>query len=116
MTEGDRLDVLQSVQTELIPALEREIEEWSDSYDKDDDPYDHFESLMSPLRKYRGALGMYPEAARALDDALEAIDAVLDDLRDRFEQRERPDEDDDIAPPDIVLAASERSIFDDVDE
>lgn len=114
MTHEELIQLLEHVQTMLLPNLESHIDQWRDNYNGDDDPEIYFDELKSALRDYGNEFEENEHASERIDKALADIDQVIEELRSEFPEkqdeegffgRHTPEEAQDSA----------RSIFDDVD-
>ncbi len=115
LTSEELAEILERVRTELLPDLNSQIDGWSQSYDRDGDPEDHFSELVGALQIYRREFAEDEEASARLDAALGEIEKVVEELRS--EMPPEPDSDDFVGGS--VASDGEdasRSIFDDVDQ
>lgn len=114
MTHEELIQLLEHVQTMLLPNLESHIDQWRDNYNGDDNPEIYFDDLKSALQDYGKEFKGNEHAAERVAKALADIDLVIDELRSEFP--ERPDEDVFFGRhTKDEVQNSARSIFDDVD-
>ncbi len=114
MTHDEFVGLLEHVQTTLLPYLERQIDQWRDNYDGDDDPEIYFEDLKDALQDYGNEFEEDEYAAEQVAKALADIDQVIEELRSVFPEKQ--DEDSFFGGRAQEKAQdSARSIFDDVD-
>lgn len=109
-------DVLEYVQSTLLPKLDEYINNWRSGYISGEDPENYFYELSGALQDYRDEFSNNKGTLKAvieLDHSLKRIDKIIDELRD-----ELPDEPDEefyrVTHHDEEQVGS-RSIFDDVD-
>nr|VFJ50660.1 MAG: hypothetical protein BECKDK2373C_GA0170839_102936 [Candidatus Kentron sp. DK] len=114
-TDGELDQALASVRNELLPELENTIDDWRCNYG-DDDPEDHFQPLIEALKSYRNEFSTEPDSIQYITEALEQIEAIIDELRSEYGSRRDSDFYDDTDRTSIPSASSMRSVFDDVDQ
>lgn len=114
MTHEEFIQLLEHVQTMLLPALESHIDRWRENYNGDDDPEIYFDELKSALLDYGNEFEENERASEQINKALADIDQVIEELR--LELPEKSDEDGFFGRHTQEEAKnSARSIFDDVD-
>ena len=114
LTTEELVDILQYVETMLLPNLNATIGQWRDGYSTEDDPADHFAELKNALEEYRVGFEENEEAMRLIDSALLKIESVIEDLRSELPPK--PDKNDfDGRSAQAEVKDSRRSVFDDVD-
>ena len=114
--EGTELtDILEDVRLNLLPAIGRRIEQWSDEHDGVDDPERHFSVLRSTLIEFRDVFYEDIDAHACFEAGLAEIDRATDELRSRLS--DEPDRDD-FYGENVKGGDSDalRSVFDDVDQ
>lgn len=114
ITHEELADILEQVQTTLLPNLNAQIDQWRKNLNGKDDPEDHFSTLKNMLQDYRREFEENDGATKQIDEALSEIDRVVEELRSELPQEPDRDEFDSRSltgdSPD-----DSRSIFDDVD-
>lgn len=114
MAPEELADILEQVQTTLLPNLNAQIDQWRENLSGKDDPEDHFSELKSALQDYRMEFEKNDGAVEQIDDALAEIERVVEELRSEFPQE--PDKKDfNVRSTQESAQDSVRSIFDDVD-
>ena len=85
---------LEDIRTKLLPDLDSTISNWRGNYDenRNEDPENHFDELVSALKEFRDELTEHPEAVNQIESALSEIKEVVDELRS--DQPQEPDSDD----------------------
>jgi hypothetical protein len=115
LTPGEYAEIMDDVRRVLVPKLDDVISDWRSNYSSDDDPSDHFDSLVGALRRFREALENEPPIVAGIESALERIKEIAMELES--ERTREPDSDDFRAERSPVTGHdSARSIFDDVDQ
>lgn len=109
--------ILDDIRIRLLPVLASTIENWRDNYDenRNEDPENHFDDLVSALKEFRDELTEYPDACSQVESALSDIKELVDEMRS--DQPQDPDSDD-FRGNDSGGGSDDdsRSVFDDVDQ
>lgn len=114
MTHGEFLDLLEHVQTMLLPYLDKHVDQWRDNYDGDDDPEIYFDDLKDALQDYGNEFEENDYAVEQVARALANIDSIIEELRSGFP--EKSDESGFFSRRvQEETLDSVRSVFDDVD-
>jgi hypothetical protein len=114
MTSNELSEIIDSVRNDLIPNLERTIDEWKYNYDSDVDPDSYFEELISALDDYKCEFEGDPIALKKISFALSQISEIIEELKDDYS----PDSKDSwwTSETKATDPTNNRSIFDDVDQ
>ncbi len=114
MTRDELTQLLEHVQTTLLPNLDWHIEQWRDNYNGDDDPEVYFDDLKSALQDYGEEFEENEFATERIAKALANIDLLIEELQSEFP--EMSDEGSSFSKrAQEQVQDSTRSIFDDVD-
>ncbi|MBI3869301.1 MAG: hypothetical protein HY299_12335 [Verrucomicrobia bacterium] len=116
LTPDEFRAILEDVRTKLLPGLNSTIRSWRSNYDenRDEDPENHFDELVSALRDLRDELTEDADAIAQIESALSEIKEAVDELRSG--QAEEPDSDDFRGQSAAGGSGDDsRSVFDDVD-
>jgi energy-coupling factor transporter ATP-binding protein EcfA2 len=94
LTPDEFAAILEDIRTKLLPDLGSTIRNWRGNYDenRNEDPENHFDELVSALKEFRDELAEHPDAAAQVESALSEIKEVIDELRS--DQPQEPDSDD----------------------
>lgn len=114
MTNGELTDILQLVQSTLIPNLDNQIENWRSNYNGEDDPEAYFEELTSALDDFKNEFEEDEASHRNLEEAIARIRQVVAELETGY----KPESDDGFwrrRSDGSSRNGDNRSIFDDVD-
>ncbi len=109
--------ILEDIRTKLLPDIDSTIRNWRGNYDenRNEDPEDHFDELVSALKEFRDELGEHPDAAAQIESALADIKEVVEELRS--DKPQEPDSDDFRGQTSGEAGEDgSRSVFDDVDQ
>lgn len=117
LTPDEFAAILEDIRTKLLPDLGSTIRNWRGNYDenRNEDPENHFDELVSALKEFRDELAEHPDAAAQVESALSEIKEVIEELRS--DQPQEPDSDDFRGQAsDEASDDGSRSVFDDVDQ
>lgn len=114
ITPQELADILERVETTLLPNLDKQIDQWRDNHNGKDDPEDHFSELKSALKDYREEFEENKKAITQIDVALREIDKVIEELQAEL-PREPDTSDFSGRSTQASVGDSARSVFDDVD-
>jgi len=106
--------IMEDVQTKLLPKLGHKISNRRWNWENDEDPEQYFSSFVDTMQDYRKEFAKHPEAISKIDSALTEIEKVVDELRS--EQPQEPDSDDYRGGSSSGMGDDSRSVFDDVDQ
>jgi hypothetical protein len=114
MNSNELSIIIDSVKNNLLPNLEKTIDDWKDNYDSGEDPDSYFEELISALDDYKDEFEGEPLALKQISFALSQIAEIIDDLKDEYS----PDSGDSwwTSETKTTDPANNRSVFDDVDQ
>jgi len=114
LSDSELADILRSVQKNLLPNLDNEIESWQDNYSGEDEPEAHFEELKSALSSFKDEFTDVESSYMQLEEALERIERLIEDLQSEYQ----PEEEDNFwrqKSNGSTKVLDSRSIFDDID-
>jgi hypothetical protein len=116
MFKSNEIDmILTKVRTELLPHLEKTIENWRWNYSRSEDPQSYFEPLIDALRTFAGEFDAHDEVHKVIEDGLSRIDQEIQNLLCERDEEEDYSELSSSSGP-LISEHGDRSIFDDVDE
>jgi len=114
MTDEELSEILQIVQTSLLPELDCQIDNWRSNYNEDEDPDTYFEELKNALNDYKEEFEEDEVSCKLIGDAIERIDEVIEELREEYPENNDDEFYSQNNQKDSTYVES-RSIFDDVD-
>jgi len=88
MTDEELSDIMTSVQENLLPDLDYEVENWRNSYEGDCEPSEHFEELKGVLDDYWGEFKDNDNdvACEQIGYAIDIIDQYTEELEHEYYQ------------------------------
>ena len=114
MSDDELASILKLVRDNLLPDLDRQIDNWRSSYNGEDEPEAYFEELKSALDDYKNEFEDIELSRTKIEDAIVCIDQIVEDLKSEYE----PEDDDGFwkrGEENTSKNSDNRSIFDDVD-
>lgn len=114
MSDDELANILKLVRDNLLPDLDRQIDNWRSSYNVEDEPEAYFEELKSALDDYKHEFEDIELSRTRIEDAIACIDQIVEDLKSEYE----PEDDDGFwkrGEENTSKNSDNRSIFDDVD-
>lgn len=115
MTDEELSNILVSVEENLLPDLDYEVENWQNDYMWDCEPREHFEQLRGALCDYREEFKNSEVACEQINCAIETIDQYIGKLEDEYYQDSSDGGFSDKYGKTPSIDSSTRSIFEDVD-
>ena len=114
ISDDELASILKLVRDNLLPDLDRQIDNWRSSYNGEDEPEAYFEELKSALDDYKNEFEDIELSRTKIEDAIVCIDQIVEDLKSEYE----PEDDGGFwkrGEDNASKNSDNRSIFDDVD-
>ena len=115
MTDDELSNILVSVQKDLLPYLDDQIESWQGGYEGDCEPEEYFGDLKRALDDYRQEFKDNEIACEQIDDAIGTIDQLVKELEYEYYQDSSGSYFSGTDSKVSSVYSGTRSIFDDVD-